>query len=176
MRLAYTMSDVPGRMNAALKGLAEALQAEGMRAVGAVQINRDAASGTDTKCDMDLLILPDGPRVCISQSLGPGATGCRLNTESLELSVHRAAQRLAEGADVLIANKFGKHEGEGRGFRDLIAAALMQEVPTVVGTTETSLPAFLDFAGGLAEEVACDEAALLSWCRTAQVPYRAANE
>ncbi|MFD0981353.1 DUF2478 domain-containing protein [Tropicimonas aquimaris] len=166
MKLAYTMSDVPGRMNATLNWLASALQAEGMRPVGAVQINRDADTGS--KCAMDLLILPDGPRVCISQTLGPGASGCRLDTGSLELSVQRAAERLAEGADVFIANKFGKHEGDGRGFRDLIATALMQDVPAVVGTTAANLPAFLDFAGGLAEEVACDGDTLLSWCRDAR--------
>ncbi|NDR56132.1 DUF2478 domain-containing protein [Aliiruegeria sabulilitoris] len=164
MRLAHTGSDIPGKMNETLRRLAEAMQAEGARVVGAVQVNREPDS-EDVPCDMDLKLLPDGPHMCISQSLGPGSTGCRLDTEQLEAAVHECGQRLAKGADLFFVNKFGSHEAEGRGFRDLIGTALAEDVAVVVGVTEAKLDDFRAFSGDMAEELPCDFDILLEWCR-----------
>lgn len=161
MRLAYTTSDQPGRMNAALRALAEALAAAQLRSVGAVQAN--LATGPDDADEMQLTLLPDGPCLSISQALGPGSTGCRLDPAALEQAVAIAGSRLAAGADVLIVNKFGSHEAEGRGFRELIGTALANDVPVIVGVAPAKLAAFQDFAGGLAEELPCDAAVLAAW-------------
>ena len=53
----------------------------------------------------------------ISQDRGKWARGCRLDAGSLELAVAQVASALDVGADLMIINKFGKHEAEGRGFR-----------------------------------------------------------
>ena len=163
MRLAHTGSSVPGRMNEILCKLAEAMQADGAHVVGAVQTKRE--TDDDNPCDMDLKLLPEGPQICISQSLGPGSSGCRLDTEQLETAVHECGQRLAKGADLLIVNKFGSHEAEGRGFRDLIGTALAEEVPVLVGVTEAKLDDFREFSDGLAEELPCELDHLFAWCR-----------
>ncbi|WP_157973515.1 DUF2478 domain-containing protein [Tropicimonas sp. IMCC34043] len=162
MQLAYILTDRPGERNATLRALAEALKASGLHAVGAVQLECDP----DATCQMDLLLLPDGPQVCISQALGPGSTGCRLDPDRLEHVVQAADTRLADGADVVIVNKFGHHEAEGHGFRQLIAAAAEREVPVVVGLAGAQLADFLAFAGDLATRLPCDPAALAEWCRT----------
>ncbi|MFV0333173.1 MAG: DUF2478 domain-containing protein [Tropicimonas sp.] len=162
MRLAHIRSDLPGEMNRTLSALAEAMLADGARVVGAVQV--DGNPGGDTPGDMDLQVLPDGPRICISQSLGSGSGGCRLNPERLEEVVQECSVRLAQGADLLIVNKFGGHEADGRGFRELIATALSEGVPVVIGVTAEKLSDYESFAGDLAEEVACDLAALRAWC------------
>jgi hypothetical protein len=108
-------------------------------------------------------VLPDGPRLRISQDLGAAARGCRLDPGALETSVALSARRLAEGADVLIVNKFGKHEAEGRGFRDLIAEAVGRGLPVLVGLNGRNLPAFQAFAADLAVELPPRVEALLDW-------------
>jgi hypothetical protein len=70
---------------------------------------------------------------------------------------------LAGGADLLIVNKFGKHEADGRGFREVIAEALARGIPVLVGLNGLNLPAFEGFAGGLAVPLPPEEEALSAW-------------
>ena len=128
---------------------------------GVVQINaeRDDAG----PCDMDVKVLPDGPAIRISQSLGREARGCRLDPAALERAVGLVEARLAEGADCLIVNKFGKHEAEGRGFRTAIAEALSADIPVLVGLNRLNADAFVQFSGGLAVELAPNLEDLANW-------------
>ncbi len=162
MRLAHVRSDIPGELNRTLGALAEAMLASGARVVGAVQIS--ITPERDTPCDIDLKLLPDGALIRISQSLGPGSSGCRLDPGRLEEAVQECAARLVGGADLLIVNRFGGSEAEGRGFRSLIAAALSDGIPVVVGVGTAQLADFERFAGDLGTEVPCDLAALRKWC------------
>ena len=150
MRLAYTMAPGRGGIDLFLSRLADRLQQAGWRTCGVVQTNTDR--GEANPCDMDVRVLPDGPVIRISQSLGAQARGCRLDPSALEQAVALVTGRLSRGADVLIINKFGKHEAEGRGFRDLI-----------VGVNGLNLDAFLGFAGDMAVQVGSDPALLEAW-------------
>jgi hypothetical protein len=67
-------------------------------------------------------------------------------------------------ADILIVNTFGKQEIAGRGFRPLIAAALLRDLPVLTAVNPRNLPAFLAFSGGLALPVSADPEALRLWC------------
>jgi hypothetical protein len=148
MQLAYTMASATGETDLILAHLAEGLSARGLRLCGTVQINTERI--TSGPCDMDLRVLPDGPVLRISQDLGAHSRGCRLNPAALETAVGLVAERLVPGIDLLILNKFGKHEAEGRGFREVIGQALDLGVPVLVGVNRLNLAAFEAFAGGLA--------------------------
>ena len=167
MRIAYTMSPGRGDTDLVLAQLAARLETAGHRTSGVVQINTERA---DTPmCDMDVKVLPDGPVIRISQTLGPGARGCRLDPPALEEAVGLVSARLAAGADVLIVNKFGKHEASGRGFRDVIADALNRDVPVIVGVNGMNEQAFLDFTDSLATRLPPDPIALAAWLDAARV-------
>lgn len=161
MKLAYTMAPGRGDTDLILFGLAGDLAARGLRCCGTVQINTERAK--DGPCDMDVLVLPDGPILRISQDLGASARGCRLDTAALETAVGLATANLARGAQVLIVNKFGKHEAEGRGFRSLIAEAISMGIPVLVGINALNLSSFEEFAGGLAASLPPDRDALATW-------------
>ncbi|MFV0359564.1 DUF2478 domain-containing protein [Tropicimonas sp.] len=161
LKLAYANTDAPGRMNEVFHDLAERLAGEGMRAVGAVQVN--ISRGPDLPCDMELMLLPDGKRIGISQRLGRAAEGCRLNAGALEQSVMETSRRLADGADLLIVNKFGPHEAEGHGFRELIGNALAEGIPVLVGVSTSHLEDFHQFAQGYGQMVPCETEALHDW-------------
>lgn len=160
MRLGYMLASEEGATNRVLREVAEALSARGMRLCGTVQINTPCAGGGP--CDMDVRVLPDGPLLRISQSLGRGSTGCRLDPEALERAVAASARVLPE-AEVLLVNKFGKQEALGRGFRPLIAEALERGLPVLVGLNALNRAAFDSFTGGLAEELPADPALLAEW-------------
>lgn len=165
-RIAYTKSPGRGRTDRLLWDLGTRLLADGWRVCGVVQINSEC--GPDRPCDMDVKVLPDGPLLRISQALGPGARGCRLDAGALEAAVATVARSLESGADVLLVNKFGKHEAEGRGFRPLIAEALSRDVPVLVGVNDLNLGALEAFADGMTEPVVPDLDALVDWIAGAQ--------
>ena len=160
MRLGYITSPDRGETDLRLSRIAALLQKQGVAVVAAVQSNSDCpATGG---CDMDLSVLPGGPTIRISQRLGEGSKGCRLDAGALETAVAAVTQRM-DGARVLILNKFGKHEAEGRGFRPLIGQALADGVPVLVGVNPRNHTAFLEFAGELAEPVDGPDQALVDW-------------
>ena len=160
MRLGYVSQPGRGATDACIAAAVELLTGAGLRLAGTVQTN--LARAKDHPCDMDLLVLPDGPVHRISQDLGPAARGCRLNGGVLEDAVMQAAAHLA-GADLLVVNKFGKLEAEGRGFVPLIAEAVDRSIPVLLGVNGLNLPALLAFAGGLAQDLPADPARIAAW-------------
>jgi len=169
MKIAYTMSPNPGDTDEILARLAEKLAKSGLRTCGIAQIN---TANTDCQfpCDMDVQVLPDGPTIRISQSLGREAKGCRLDPAALEDAVAAVNTRLQNGADVLILNKFGKHEADGRGFRDVIAEALSQDIPVITGVNKQNLDAFNEFTGGIAVQVPATIDELSNWLDSTKIP------
>ena len=161
MKIAYTMASGRGDTDLLLDRLAERLLARGCRVSGTVQINTECDAGGP--CDMDVRVLPDGPVIRISQSLGKDARGCRLDPEALETAVGLVEASLGDGSDLLIINKFGKHEADGRGFRGVIGEALARGIPVLVGLNPLNEERFREFAGGMAENVPATVEDLERW-------------
>ena len=87
---------------------------------------------------------------------------------ALEQTVFAVQQRLA-GADVLIVNKFGKREGEGKGLVPVVAEALDLGLPVLIGVNGLNLAAFLAFAGEEAVALPADSGTIVEWCKVAAV-------
>ena len=166
MKIAYTMEPSRGGTDLLLAAVATELAASGFSVCGTVQINSDREDCTG--CDMDVRVLPDGPTIRISQSLGKESKGCRLDPSALELAVGHTKENLATGADVLIINKFGKHEAQGRGFREVIAEALSQDIPVIVGLNHLNEQAFKDFTSEVAVSLPPNIESAMSWVKAAQ--------
>ncbi|SHJ50216.1 Nucleoside-triphosphatase THEP1 [Shimia gijangensis] len=172
MRIAYTLASGRGETNILVADLVQTLQAQGVRLCGTVQIDIDR--DVNEKCDMDVRVLPDGPTIRISQSLGKNARGCRLDPDALEQAVALAEKALDEGTDLLIVNKFGKHEADGRGFRNTIARALELGVPVLVGANKLNVDALVEFCGGIAEPLPAEPDRLLQWALSELASAKAA--
>ena len=160
MKIAFINSDQTGAVNTALTDLAATLLERGVRVVGTTQT--DTPRPDTTKCDMDVKVLPDGAVIRISQDLGLNSRGCRLDPDALEQAVAQTLARL-DTAELLIVNKFGKHEADGRGFREVIGEALARGIPVIVGTNGLNLAAFLEFSAGQAVSLPADVPELLDW-------------
>lgn len=160
----FTLSATPGAADRMLADLADKLAAEGLRVIGATQVNTD--TGADCACEMDLHLLGDqGPAIRISQSLGSGSEGCRLDTGALQVAAGRVAQRLAQGADLCILPKFGRQEAIGLGFRSVIGDALQAGLPVLIHVPAQQRQAFDEFAGDYAQWL--EPQGLAAWCRQA---------
>ena len=161
MNIACTMAPGRGDTDQLLFSVAQKLRDQGYRVCGTVQVNTEREK--TGPCDMDVKVMPDGPMLRISQNLGSGARGCRLDAHSLETAVGLVDAALAKGADCLIINKFGKQEAEGHGFRDVIAQALSLGIPVLVGMNQLNRAAFEAFAEGLSVELEPKHHVLTEW-------------
>lgn len=164
MSLGYVSLPGRGANDRFLAQVAARLQDRGLKLAGTVQTNIERADRT--KCDMDIVVLPDGPVLRISEDRGNLARGCRLDAGVLEQAV-AGVSRAMPGADLLIVNKFGKQEAEGRGMAPLIAEALERNLPVLLGVNGLNLPAFQTFAGGLETALAADIDQVVEWCVSA---------
>lgn len=160
--LGYITAEGRGAADRLLAQLAQDLLGRGVLLAGVVQINRETRP--DRLCDMDLQVLGHDHQVRISQNLGPHARGCRLDPEGLETAVGLVEADLMRRPALLILNKFGKSELEGRGFRNVIGMALSEGIPVLTAVNKANTAGFQSFAGDLAQEVAADRRALLAWC------------
>lgn len=167
MHLAYVMTEERGATDRLLSELAERLQARGVRLAGIVQTNVECYD--KELCDMDVRVLPDGETIRISQSLGAGARGCRLNPEALEQAVGQVSATLQSdpAPQLLIVNKFGKHEADGRGMRPIIGEALAMGIPVISGVNKMNVEPFQAFADGMAVAAGPDLDALVAWVEQA---------
>ncbi|PIV75760.1 MAG: 3-dehydroquinate dehydratase [Rhodobacteraceae bacterium CG17_big_fil_post_rev_8_21_14_2_50_65_11] len=161
MKIGYVMSEGRGDVDLVLERFARALMARGVDVAGVVQTNTEC--GVDRACDMDVRVLPDGPVLRISQDLGPGSRGCRLDAAALEQAVGLVTARLCADTRLLIVNKFGKQESEGGGFRALIGTALADGIPVLVGLNALNREAFADYAGEIGQLVGADLETLEAW-------------
>ncbi|WP_323781690.1 DUF2478 domain-containing protein [Leisingera sp.] len=163
MHLAYVMTQERGATDRLLSELAEKLRAKGFRLAGIVQTNVECYD--KELCDMDVRVLPDGETIRISQSLGAGARGCRLNPEALERAVGKvsAALQSEPRPQLMIVNKFGKHEADGRGMRPIIGEALALGIPVISGVNKMNVEPFQAFADGMAVAAGPDLDALIAW-------------
>ncbi|MGY6704804.1 DUF2478 domain-containing protein [Roseinatronobacter sp.] len=163
MMLACVSIAGKGLTDACLAQAVALIQAQGLRLAGTVQSNLQRADRR--RCDMDLHILPDGPVLRISEDRGAHARGCLLDAGVLETAVAATLDRL-DRADLLVVNKFGKQEVEGRGFVPVIAEALARDLPVLVGVNPLNHGAFHTFADGMAQDLVAAPDIIAAWAVT----------
>lgn len=135
----------------ALWALSRAMQAEGLRIEGFVQL-RGAALG-DCNCrEMQLVDLGNDTRSRISEDRGTGARGCHLDWTALTEVAAQLERRVTPDTDMVIINRFGRAEAEGGGMRSVISAALAQGARVLVGYRPDYAEAWTAFHAGMARD------------------------
>lgn len=143
-----------------LSDLGYELRERGLVVQGLVQRNtfrRDRA-----KCDMELEELGSGAIFQLSKDRGKHAGGCRLDREAIMAAAVLIGSGLKTDCDILIVNKFGRSEAEGRGLRDILAEAVAREIVTLVGVPRRNSEVWQKFAEGLFDQCEISDARLLS--------------
>ncbi len=126
----------------------------GIAVAGLVQHNKFIRERT--RCNMELEELASGIVLKISEDRGEEARGCRIDRGAMSEAANLLSSSLEREPDLLILNKFGKLEAEGRGLRDILSDAVQLGVPIVVGVPYRNIEQWRAFTGGLAEECPID--------------------
>lgn len=127
----------------AMAQLRDRLARQGVRLSGVIQHHTVTPS---SRPQMWLTGACGGFSTQISQDLGPGATGCRLDADALERAVAHVTGTLAQ-ADILFVNRFGTHEAMGRGFAPLMAQAVESGQTVIIAVAPDKRDAFENFSG-----------------------------
>src|SRR5262249_14927167 len=145
--------------DAVLRDFAADLSARGCRAVGMVQAGECADSS------LSAILLHSGEKLALAQDFDPAASGCRLDVGRLQNAGARVADALEAGADLLIVNRFGKRERDGKGLGYLIARAHDADIPVVIAVSSHRFADWIKFAGDTSVKLACNRDALEAWWR-----------
>ncbi len=164
MLLAAIRCPEGGSADGLLVGAARVLQDEGLRLLGHVQHSALGADGCRSAVVEDLT---SGEVLAITQDLGAGAQGCRMDPVALAAIAGRMLAALEGAPDLVVVNRFGKGEAEGQGLRAVIAAAVAAGIPVLTVLRPGHLAAWEAFTGGEADLLDPDEGAVLGWVRAA---------
>lgn len=157
-----------------LEGAARALQADGLSVAGFLQ--RESAGDGECCNRIDLEDIASGERHIISQALGSGARGCRLDPQALAGVAGPLLASLDRQPDLLILNRFGKGESEGQGLRAVIEEACARGIPLLTVVRENYVEAWQAFAGELGVVLPPNQASAIEWAREAIVAARSLRD
>jgi hypothetical protein len=155
--IVYTARDDPDRLLLEFVG---DLRRAGRRALGLVQLGRNPF------CDsriIRLLQLPSEEVVSLHHDPASGARQCGLKSERLVGTAGAIAAAIGAGADLVVINRFGRLEAEGKGLIDLIRRAGEADIPVLIAVPEHRFEAWTKYSCGMSVRIACNRRALNRW-------------
>ncbi|MDJ0932954.1 MAG: DUF2478 domain-containing protein [Breoghania sp.] len=135
----------------------------GFRMASVVQIG-----GKNEGCDVKTMALKsvrDGWGIRILEERGEQARGCRLSPHAITEVVARLERELADGADMLIVNRFGRSESESYGLRRVFERAVINGVPVPTAVRSDYMAAWAEFHDGLGRTLPREGEAVIAWAK-----------
>ncbi len=161
--LAAIVYESDERPDGLLGAFAAKIAARGLKPAGLIQTNDGSGA-------LSVRLLPAAEPMLIGESRGPGARGCILDVGRLLEAGMRVSEVLKDGADVLIVNRFGKQEAEGKGLIFLIEEAMALQIPVVIAVARSRWDAWISFSQGMSVLVPSDLESLLTWWDAMSAP------
>lgn len=117
---------------------------------------------------MSVRDIHSGKIYVISQKLGRESRGCSLDFSSLADAgevLRNVITGIEQGKrpDLVFINRFGHGESNGKGLCDEFADLISAAVPVLTLVSEKYLKNWLNFSGGLAENLPLDRSAIIDW-------------
>jgi hypothetical protein len=154
--LVYEHDEDPDRI---LRDFASDLNRRCYRAVGLVQLGHDRP---DTR-QLSALLVHTGEKLSLFHDLRNWATGCRMDVNQLLQAAGQIADEIDQGADVVIVNRFGQQEREGKGLAYLIERALSVDIPVVIAVSSHRFADWIKFVDGMSVKLHCNRDSLDAW-------------
>ena len=156
-------------VDALLEAVVWQLKADGFQVAGYLQRETDES---DSCCALvHLENIADGRTFGITQPLGPGSRGCRLDPRVLADLCSSLLAELDLGVDILLLNRFGKAESEGQGFRAVIEKAFDKGIPILVAVRDSYANAWNAFGDTFADDLPADAEIMIAWCRQSIIGF-----
>lgn len=152
--------------DAILREFASDLNGTGCRAVGLVQTGHHCVDA-----HLSAMLVHSGEELRLFQDLGSCSVGCRLDVGRLLDAGQQIAGAIDAGADLLIVNRFGRQEREGKGLSFLVERALSADIPVVIAVPAHRFADWIKFADGMSVKLHCDRASLDAWWRAVSLRH-----
>ncbi|NVJ91116.1 MAG: DUF2478 domain-containing protein [Methylocystaceae bacterium] len=154
-------ADTPERD--ALRDFAHDLQKRGWHVAGLVQQN--ALDENGDKIGLDAIDLQTGEHLPLARpSKEDRETGtCGFDVGKLTETSTVLRRAIQDQADLLVIEKFGEREQDGRGLADEIVGAAMAGIPTLVAVPASALETWNDFTGRLGTLIPHERDSLWQW-------------
>lgn len=148
-------------VDAVLMSVTDLLRSKGIRVSGLLQ--HFGAPTPAGKRSMYVEDIASGKRVRLDLPRGSGASGCSLDPDSLAKAACLLRDAIRSRPDVLIVNRFGQQEAEGRGLRPELAEAVCAGLPTLVAVSQSLLSEWERFVGETGRILPAKPSAIVSW-------------
>ena len=112
---------------------------------------------------LSAVLVHNGEKILLAQDFDPSASGCRLDLAEASECGSAGRRGAWAGADLLIVNRFGKRERDGKGLAYLVERALDADIPVVIAVSSQHFGDWIKFADGMSVKLHCDRAALEAW-------------
>ena len=127
------------------------------------QLQRFGARLPNGKRSMWLDDIATGLTIRLDRPRGAGAIACMLDPDALARAAYLLQQTIAAGADLVIINRFGNAEAEGRGTRAEFAEAICRGAAVLVAVRFNLLDDLEGFLGGPAHLLLPSPEAIADW-------------
>jgi Protein of unknown function (DUF2478) len=140
------------------------LYRSGVRPVGVIQSGRSCRT---EKPKLRVVMLPGGETVgLVADTQNCEAGGCRLDDQRLSELAERLTAAIDDGPDLVVINRFGRAEAEGKGLVKPIAQALKADIPVLIAVPERRFFDWIRFSDGMNVRLPCRREALDRWWRS----------
>lgn len=159
--MVYGSADDP---DGALTAFVEDLRRSGAKVAGLIQSMRGPAAHANGT--LSAVLLHSGEEIPLRHEHVPQSNACRLEPRGLAHIAAVIAEAVHDGADLVVVNRFGKHELDGGGLLREIAAAIETDVPALIAVPEWNFTAWTAYCGGMSVKLACRSQSLHAWWRS----------
>jgi len=144
------------------------LRRDGWRVQGLVQQER----GGHGKAATVLVDLESEKCYPLFQNLGSGSDSCSLDHTSVAAASIALREALLQRPDLVVANRFGALEVNGKGLMTEILALISNGIPLITVVPSEYLMVWRSFSGNAGVELPPEMEALQNWFASIQPQYR----
>lgn len=111
---------------------------------------------------LDAIDIATNERLPISRP-GKNENDCGLDVSALASTSSIIRDAIDNRLDLVVVEKFGELEQDGKGLIDDILQTIVEGIPLVISMSQTALPAWQELSGELGDVLAFEEIAFEQW-------------
>jgi len=140
------------------------LYGSGLRPAGVIQSGRSCRTEEPS---LRVVMLPGGETFrLVADAENCDAGGCRVDDQRLSELAERLTAAIGDRPDLVVINRFGRAEAEGRGLVKPIAQALKADIPVLIAVPERRFSDWIRFSDGMNVRLPCRREAVDRWWRS----------
>lgn len=148
-----------------MRAFVRQLQSENTNIHGILQEIPKDMDPANAGCGVDAIDIKTGEHVALVRPTQYELDNsvCSMDLSKLAETSMILRRALDDHAEIVVVEKFGKHEKEGGGLSGDLMAVISEGIPTMVTVPKVELESWNQFTGGMCTNLDCDVDQALSW-------------